>query len=555
MIRGVEIGAEAEEFFRSRRVGAGGARLRMLALTYEFNLRAFERAFDNILQWPIRVDVITGAAEKSLRSEQRINSGLRIWRARWKGTFHPKLLLLLSKDEVMVGIGSANMTSAGLGERLETWRYFTAADSYELLAGIRSFLSLSIDRSIMPPEVNVNEFVEALPGPNTARLPLLSTLHGRLLDQVLDCVRGRVIRVDIVSPIEGNPAPVIEKLGHGLSGRPEFHLYSNEPVPLIQGISAYHKLVRPRSGSRGDADKLRILSTVHAKVFAFQSSTHVDVFWGSANLSQLAWLAQGKGANVDLLIHSRVSTHQWQKLRDGLPPEHKWGPVRPVRDLVIAEPRPPGGLQLLYATISKATVNVVATETGSETVGLRTGHGKVECKLTFEDNGQEVSATLSPESANVLGLLASPSPHFIDAKFPGAAWEKIPLNDLDRVPGDPDARNLEDLLLWEYAGRTFKRKKGVKGHTTSHEEDGTTSLDEEELAKFVYQGALDEFVLNWRVIAKRIALSSGSNPSLAEVRRRDTLDRIERDAAANPDKWPQYKREFVEHLLEHSCRA
>ena len=145
-MRGVEIGAEAEEFFRSRRLGTGRARLRLLALTYEFNLRAFERAFDSSLHWPIMVDIVVGAPEKSLRmTRQGINAGLRIWRARWKGTFHPKLLLLLSKDEVVVGIGSANLTSAGLGERLETWRYFTAADSPKLLAGILQ-LPFAIDR-------------------------------------------------------------------------------------------------------------------------------------------------------------------------------------------------------------------------------------------------------------------------------------------------------------------------------------------------------------------------------------------------------------------------
>jgi hypothetical protein len=553
MMRGVEIGAEAEEFFRSRRLGTGRARLRLLALTYEFNLRAFERAFDSSLHWPIMVDIVVGAPEKSLRmTRQGINAGLRIWRARWKGTFHPKLLLLLSKDEVVVGIGSANLTSAGLGERLETWRYFTAADSPKLLAGIRSFLSLLIDRNIIPPEVNGQEFVEALPRLTPARMPLFSTLHGRLLDQVVEAVSGRVTRVDIISPIEGDPTPVIAELRSSLSDTAEFHLYSNEPVPVIRGISAYHKLVRPRSSARGGADKLRILSTVHAKIFAFESSAHVDVFWGSANLSQPAWLAQGSGANIDLLVHSRVARNQWEKLRDGLPPEHKWAPVKPVRNILAPEPRPPGGLQLLHATISKATVHVAATETGSVIVGLRTEHGKVRCELTFTADGAEVRATLSSESANILGLLASSPPLFVDAKLPRANWEKIPLNDLDHIPGDSEARNLEDLLLWEYAGRTFKRKKGSKGQTHG---DGTTSLDEEELAKFLYQGVLDEFVLNWRVIAKRIALSSGSNIGLAEVRRRDILDRIERDALANPEKWPQYKREFVEGLLERSCRA
>lgn len=58
-------------------------------------------------------------------------------------------LLLLSKDEIVVGIGSANMTSAGLGERLETWRYFTETDSSDLLAGIRSFLCPSFERKII----------------------------------------------------------------------------------------------------------------------------------------------------------------------------------------------------------------------------------------------------------------------------------------------------------------------------------------------------------------------------------------------------------------------
>src|SRR5579862_6092364 len=107
----IQIPAYVEHFFRTHRKG----RRRLLALTYEFDPSAFERAFESILRQDVQVDIVAGVAFSGTSSDARL------WGARWPGTFHPKMLCLLANDVVSIGLGSANMTSSGLRENLETW--------------------------------------------------------------------------------------------------------------------------------------------------------------------------------------------------------------------------------------------------------------------------------------------------------------------------------------------------------------------------------------------------------------------------------------------------
>jgi len=552
----IEIAAAAEDFFRRKRLASHRRRLRLLALTYEFDLGAFHRAFENILQWQVRVDVVRGTRDKyGDREPTNLGSGSvpRVWRAQWKGTFHPKMICLLADDEVMVGIGSANLTAAGLGERLETWQYFTKEYDVDLLAGVRNFLTRALEKNIIPSQVNCEEIIEALPKSSASATPLLSTLHGSLIDQIVATVLKPVKRIDIVSPIDGNPEPVLSKLVDRLARRPEIHLFSNDPVPRLVHTTHYYKLLRPSRVASDAEDGIRILTSVHAKIFAFETSTHVDVFWGSANLSQPAWLAVGSGANVDILVHSRVPQKEWRKLRDKLPPKHKWAITKPSKKADI-ERKEVASWEILYASVEHGHVHFAANMPGLLNVRLRTQTAETQCKLNFRKQNGEIHARLESIAATQLGIKDPPYPRFIKAQMPDIGWQNIPLNNLDTISGDSSVRSLEDLLLWEFTGRTFVKRTRTKKLPSPDDDDNEKpdSVEEEELSHFTHQGGLDELVLKWRVIAKRVALSSGANDQLKLSRLKDILSRVERSALESPNEWPSFKRRFVQKVLERA---
>ena len=171
-----------------------------------------------------------------------------------------------------------------------------------ILAGVRRFLERLRDKSVLPTAVSVGEFIEALPQRGASAL--LSTLDGSLFDQVRERLRRPVERLDIISPLNSDPSRVIATMRTAFPTQ-KFHLYTDaDAVPRIRGIDAYWTLRRPVPGN--EKESIQVLSQAHAKIYAFYQADLVDVFWGSANLSYSAWLAKGRAANIDLLVHSRV---------------------------------------------------------------------------------------------------------------------------------------------------------------------------------------------------------------------------------------------------------
>lgn len=138
----------------------------------------------SVLTWPVQVDVITG------KNCEGSTTRAHFWRARWAGTFHPKIIYLLANERVCVGLGSANLTSGGLGENLETWRYFVEdEEGHDVLAGARKFLEQLKKEGALPTKVEIEEFILALPESKTTVDSFLSSLEGSLLDQVVSRIR------------------------------------------------------------------------------------------------------------------------------------------------------------------------------------------------------------------------------------------------------------------------------------------------------------------------------------------------------------------------------
>ena len=537
--RRIQLTTQIEEYFREHRAG----RRRILALTYEFDPAAFERTFSPLLGQAIQVDVVAGTECEGS------TACARFWRANWPGTFHPKAICLLADGQVCVGLGSANLTSSGMADNLEAWAWFNAPEDHPVLAGVRRFLQEMQDRRVFSRSILVEEFIEALP---QSSLPtaVLSSLQGSLLDQVVGRLAPGVQKVDIVTPINGDPSALVRKLV-AATGTREISLFtSEEPVPLVPGVKAYHTLERP---GENDGERLRAVSRVHAKLFAFYRGRSVDLFWGSANLSFSAWMARGKRANVEVLVHTRMKARQWLRLRDQmLPPEHSWVPCSPDRR-VRPEPleRPESGWRLLHATLQRGRLRLEASAARKVTVEIRAENSQntVRCPLIFKD----AEAVLPLSLALRLGCKDGRAPRWLLwRRLRTIEWRKIPVNCLDIMEDGTKVTDLAQQLFWEYCGRQLPRGPGVPRPTPAGDDgdEGKLSEDERELTMSDHVGDLDRFALEWRLIARRVAQTAGDNPALRRFHIDAVWTRIKVESRAAPDQWPAYRLDFVQRLLE-----
>jgi hypothetical protein len=108
------------------------------------------------------------------------------------------------------------------------------------------------------------------------------------------------------------------------------------------------------------------------------------------------------------------------------------------------------------------------------------------------------------------------------------------------------------MLFWEFTGRPLPRPTplDLPGKAKRNRKSSDAFPDEEELTVSEHQGELDRFVLEWRAIARRIALASGGNDRLRRHHMNETIKRVEDLASREPTAWPPYKVEMVRDLLE-----
>ena len=535
----IQLPVRVGEFFREHRNG----RRRFLALTYEFNPAAFERAFSAVLPQSVQVDVIAG------KECEGSTMHARFWRANCPSTFHPKMICLLADDKVRVGLGSANLTSGGMGENLEVWGWFELGEDDVVLAGVRGFLQSLQTRGVFSREAQVKEFIEALPKA-FGRRNVLSTVEGPLLGQVLQRLKKPVQRVDIMTPINGDPSALVREIV-AATGTAEISLYTGEsPMPIVSGVKIYYSLVRP-GGDESD-EGLRTASCAHAKLYAFYHGQSVDLFWGSANLSYSAWMARGKRANVEILVHTRMKARGWKSLRDHPLPGHSWTPCVPERK-APPEPveRPATSLRLLHAVMDKGRLRLEASASGKVAVELRAENSRrtVRCSMVFKS-----AVTVVPRLfAHQLGCVGSNAPRWLQWRSHRASdWCKIPVNRLEIIGDDSKPMDLAQQLYWEYCGRRLPRENGDTGLPSENdlEKEANASDDERELRQCDHQGELDRFVLEWRSIAQRVALAAGGNSALRRFHIAAVLLRIKDDSCEVPERWPSYRIDFVRQLLK-----
>lgn len=534
----VQIPLEVEKFYRdtakkSQNKLSGVGRSRMLAFTYEFDNNDFERYFERVLKMPIHVDVVT-SSHRATRKPNRYN----LWHANWHGTFHPKLICCMSGGELLVGLGSSNLISGGLQGNLEVW-HFSKEDSF--LCGVRDFLLALKRKKIVSLRVNLEEFLSLLP--ESSNKSVLSTLDGNLIDQVMSRLTGPIKRLDIISPIHGDPTPVVNKLKKKFGGLKICLHADSVAVPKISNISEYKYLKRP------DADEqLRSIGSLHAKMYAFQSNRRIDLFWGSANFSISAWMRSDNKANVELLAHSVVDRKEWNRFIKSPFPGHKWVETKPQGVKTEIEYKAGAEWRLLNAVWDNRKLYLIASRDALSSLQLRNLGVKAvtACCLTFSN--QEV---LVPNNvASKLGFTAAEGPNCIEWRKPGGKWKSIPVNNLDIAPDGTHLSTLTERLYWEFSCRPLPKKTTKQTNGDMLNSDRKALPEEEELTISDHQGDFDRFVLEWRSVAKRMQLAAHGNDSLIQQYISKIKNELIKTINSEPGLWPQYKTQFIHNLID-----
>jgi hypothetical protein len=521
----------------------------MLVLTFQFDPQVFEQRFAAVLSRPgIRVDVVSGEPPTQPKREE-----YNFWLANWRGTFHPKMLLLLANDRVSVGIGSANFTRGGMGANLECWQFFedTSIEDRSILGNVGTFLASLSRQRIVTKRIELDEVLQALPPPESGGI--CSTCDGQLFQRVTSQLKRPIQRLDILSPLNSDPTPLISKLRAALEIK-EVCFYTsmeNGKVPPITGCNRYYDLTIPKNDTE-DGDVQRHYEMLHAKIYAFHYGKHVHVFWGSANASASAWLRTGPMASVDFLAHSRMTSREWQGFRDRLPGHHQWKEKSPAADAEFPKNEPEGceAIRLLNAFWDGKRLILGASANKRMSLSLKTSKPTIAVQVVFKEG----EANVPHEAAERLGFKPGSIPSTLHYRFSSAGWRELPVNSVGMLPGRPDM-DVAALLFWRYAGRVLPSGAGQTPEipqARNGAEEEHFEHEEEELTQSLHQGALDRFVLQWRLNVRWIVACSGKNPSLLKHRFWEAQSLIDAEAKEHPEMWPNCRREFIDGFFREN---
>ena len=189
---------------------------RAIFCTFDFVVERFEAVVFPALvrrgqQFRTLVAVDAGALQAQLRNlgtgrigryqvaPVRVSSG---------GVFHPKLTLLSAGPKRLIGFGSANLTSGGLGGNLELMLFANEAndEGRQLIGGAARFLDRLVASGAAQMPASAREFIQTtLAGIPRASNAVLDSLHVALLEQMarshLSAARGHDTRhLTILSP-------------------------------------------------------------------------------------------------------------------------------------------------------------------------------------------------------------------------------------------------------------------------------------------------------------------------------------------------------------------
>lgn len=243
--------------------------------------------------------------------------------------FHPKLILLTSREEGFIFIGSGNLTFGGWRDNAEIWTHFRSSidptDSFaaarvllERLVSAESNGQLSVQR-LRAAFDNSQQWAAAMEAPGS----LVYRLSGDrpLLTQIIEVApTSRVTGLRVCAPYFDESGSAVRELWEAYN-KPPLTVYvpnkgSNITSTAIKNLTAIadvrHVAFRRELLGSGAVDAF-----VHAKFLAVELGDSVAVFVGSANASRAALTLGGSIGNAECLTAAIVSQALFAEMMHG----------------------------------------------------------------------------------------------------------------------------------------------------------------------------------------------------------------------------------------------
>lgn len=534
----------------------GAAPRRAVLLTYDLDLPRFEAVLLPELtrrgkQFRTLVMADAGALQAHL-SEIGTRGFARYEvapvRCRRAGVFHAKLVFLAVGPRRLVGVGSANLTTGGLGGNLELMLFADDRTDAgrQLVAGTAAFLeALTRTPGIHIPESARTFLRLAVAGVSSAPDgALLHSLAEPLLDQMsrvcLKADLGLTTRVSVLSPWhsqarspDATDPSMIQRIQRSLGKPVRLYTDGREGAGPNVGHGTEVFVRTERSVADGDEDWFdRRPLRVHAKAYLVEGQRANVLFFGSANCTHPALsMSAGKGGNVELLIASNIDEHQVSALRTDLADlfaqASRHFTPKPAPRLAAPKGNVLCGRLVDTQKGKRLELEAPALSTGSVSIAGRKGSHPVVVQIR-----RGVGSVMG--RASIRRLFGEQTPGRMDASRGTILWERIDRNWLPfavSVPligaggFEPEAL-LTDLLYeemgaWPAAaneGRSDEEPETVEKHETDLMDE-----DLEALAEARHQGHLDRLAVCVALLRRRI-LRSSAGPAYA----RDRIDMLRR---------------------------
>jgi hypothetical protein len=448
------------------------------------------------------------------------------------GVFHPKLIVLQAGAEVLVGIGSGNLTAGGLGGNLELMMFATneGTDGAALAESAIQFLDdLRTTRRVTLP-ASARRFLERICRSTRARTggPVLHSLARPLIAQLPPGRPGRVTRVHVMSPwhstssdTDGVEPDVIGRVAKALGRRPQVHTQGHAGKVPALGKKTEVRILRA-SAYGGDEDldaesgedaskRVRRPARLHAKAYLAVDATNATLWFGSANCTLPALCRVAGSGNVELLVRIALDRKALARFECDLDDmfERGSGTLPPGKTPRIAAPR---GVVLAghvntWDGSSTLEIEMLAT---SRSTRLRLGstarrQGTIE--LTVPRNA--TSLVLSPQDSQRL---------LRDREIPPMLWEHLagtaipfPIS-VPCAPALEDPEAMLDDVLDDFAGRVpspFRAKSRLAGDGEEDDHDDSEDDHDRELellTESAHQGALDRIAVRVELLRRRLAV-------------------------------------------------
>lgn len=449
------------------------------------------------------------------------------------GVFHPKLILLQAGNNILVGIGSANLTAGGLGGNLELMLFETSTtkDGVALAGSAVNFLHELTESNYVilptPAKHLLHRFCASLK--RVPDGPILHNLNRPLLDQMAADRLRPAHRAVVVSPWHSGTADtngvepqVLTALKESLGAQPVVYTQAYDGMAPMLGDNTEVHVLKANEGGVGNDDPdstddpspdmfVERRHRLHAKAYISVGQKKATVWIGSANCTIPALQRSSSKGNVELLARisaDKVSlSHFEADLEEYF--ESAKGSVATERPVWIKASS--GNVICGYVSDWNdpcLTLEVTSMQKDrSVVIGFNSRAGRTR-EILIPKNASQ--CTIAPDSLRYLLSGESIKPtlweHLSDRSVP------FPVS-VPCLPQNDDPEQALQEALEELGGRVPSPfRKSMPQHernTEDEDEDEDLNVEMEALTAIAHEGKLDRIAVRVEWLRRRLAI----NPS------------------------------------------